>query len=252
MKVLCVQAPRTGIENADSYISKLASEIGHLEFDLMVLPEKWVTTHVSPESEVWGNLLSSFQDISRNHNCMAVPGSFSLFRESGLYNSAPVLVKGKLEGYQDKISLYRGEKGKYQTGNEIRVFNAGETNFSVPVCYDLDFPYFTKIAVDMGADFLVNPSLITSNFSQMWYIYVKGRSLENRLPVVSVNSLSEPFYGGSIVTSMHPEDGGILLKEEIMGREHYKIIETNSNELRDHARYRKAEDPGTYGLNSTQ
>lgn len=248
MKVLCVQSPRTELKNAESYLSGLFDQAGILDFDLMVLPEKWVPTNVSQDNADWKSLLEIVGNFSSEHEAIVVPGSFSVQRDSGLYNSAPVFINGSLEGFQDKISLFRMENGNYARGKSIQVFGNGTMKFAVPVCYDLDFPYFSKIAVEKGADFLVNPSLIAAEFAEMWYIYVKGRSLENRLPVISVNSLSDPFLGGSIVTRMHPESGGVFLETETLGSDHFRIVETNSTELRDYAKLRRKEDFGQYGF----
>ena len=248
MQVLCVQSPRIPLEETMQYLDGLKEEISKLNFEFLVLPEKWITTSITTNEKAWTKIISTFQEISLEHNATVVPGSYSIQRKEGMYNSAPVIIEGKLAGFQDKIALYKIENGKYRNGNEIHVFESGNIKFSVPVCYDLDFPYFAKVAVEMGADFLVNPSLVTSDFSDMWYIYVKGRSLENRLPVISVNSLSEPFGGRSIVTRLHPRDGGIILEYDIMGKEHFRLMETNSNELRDYVAARKAEDFGSYSL----
>lgn len=248
MKVLCVQTPRMPLEKSATYLVELSEEVSNLEFDLMVLPEKWVNSSTSVESEQWMEILANFITLSTDHNAAIVPGSFSFAREDGLYNSAPVIIEGRLAGFQDKISLYKNENGKYRSGSDINVFELNGMKFSVPVCYDLDFPYFAKIAVDKGANFLVNPSLISSEFKEMWHIYVRGRSLENRLPVISVNSLSEPFNGGSIVTRMHPKNGGIILESVVMGEEHHRIIETNSGELEEYVKARRLEDFGIYSF----
>lgn len=248
MKVLCVQSPRTEMENAGYYLSELFKEVTALDFDLMVLPEKWISTAVSPESADWKSLVDTIGGFSREHEAIVVPGSFSLLRDGKMYNSAPVFINGKLEGFQDKISLFRKENESYARGSSIRVFGNSRMKFAVPVCYDLDFPYFSKIAVEKGADFLVNPSLIAAEFAEMWYIYVKGRSLENRLPVISVNSLSEPFFGGSMVTRMRPGSGGIFLETENLAMEHFRVVETNSTELREFVKSRRNEDFGEYSF----
>lgn len=248
MRVLCVQTKRIQSESAVDYVEKLGQDIDALDFDLMVLPEKWLASSITTDDKVWKELISIFQDISLKHEAAVAPGSFSMIRGGNMYNSAPVITSGKLQGFQDKISLYKIENGRYSRGNEIKTFEFRDMRFSVPVCYDLDFPYFSKIAVKKGADFLVNPSLIVSEFADMWHIYVRGRSLENRLPVISVNSASEPFMGKSIVTRMRPEIGGILLETTVMDNGHFEIIETNSNELRGHVKSRISEDPGEYNL----
>lgn len=249
MKVLCVQSPRINPDSSLSYLEKLRAEISSLNFELMVLPEKWVASEFTPEEQGWSDLISILGEISREHAATVVPGSFSIRRSGSLYNTSPVIVNGTLQGYQDKIALFRNENGRYSRGSGIHTFSTGKMKFSVAVCYDLDFPFFAKIAIENGAQFLVNPSLIESEFREMWHLYVKGRSLENRLPVISVNSMSEPFNGGTIVTSMKPHKGGIFIETATIGSEPMKIMDTNAEEVGPYILSRKLEDRGSYGFN---
>lgn len=248
MKVLCVQSPRIPYESAFQYLDDLKSEIESIEFDFMVLPEKWITTEIPHGGEEWNGLLSFFEKLSSEHSATIVPGSFSVRRHSSLFNTAPVISEGRFQGYQDKIALFQNEKEKYSGGDEIRLFHAGSTPFSVAVCYDLDFPYFAKVAIEKGAQFLINPSLIASEFKEMWHLYVKGRSLENRLVVVSVNSASDKFLGGSIITSMRPFNRGIVIEANSMDTRHFQLFTTNPEEMKPHIDARKEEDNGVYSF----
>lgn len=237
-------------DEALSYLEKTINRISGHEFQMVVLPEKWITSPMPENDPVFQEIMGFFQELSEKNRCSIVPGSFSIERNGGLYNSSPFIHEGKILGFQDKISLFKGENGKYSNGNEIRIFNAGGLKVSIAVCYDLDFPYFAKVAAANGASLIVNPSLISSEFRDMWHIYVKGRSLETRLSVVSINSLSDPFLGGSIVTRMKPGNGGVFLEQELLGSEEARIVETNPEEMRNFIEARQAEDPGFYGLNS--
>ncbi len=250
MKVLCVQAPRLQANEAMPYLRKVLGRFSEHEFQLVAFPEKWVTNALPETDSTLQEILDYFQDFSSLHGCTVVPGSFSMERNGELYNSSPFIHGGKLKGFQDKISLFKLENGRYARGNDVKIFSAGNMKVAVAVCYDLDFPYFAKMAVANGASLIVNPSLITAEFMEMWHIYVKGRSLETRLPVVSVNSISEPFLGGSIITRMKPRNGGIFLEWEIIGKHEAQIVETNPEEMSEFITARQAEDPGSYKLNS--
>lgn len=250
MKVLCVQSPRMPIEKVGKYLESLKKNISILAYDLMVLPEKWITTEFEDGDERLSEVLQKFMELSESTGAVFVPGSFSIRRNGSLFNSSPVIDHGQILGFQDKISLFQNENGKYSRGKDVMVFHAGKVPFSVAVCYDLDFPFFAKMAIEKGAQFLVNPSLILSDFKDMWHLYVKGRSLENRLAVISVNSVTEPFFGGSIVTALRPYKKGIMLESTQMGEEPFMIFETNPGEMENHIRERKREDAGTYGLSS--
>ena len=250
MKVLAIQAPRMQADDAILYLEKTFKKFDEQDFQLAVLPEKWITTAMGENDPLLNHILDFFCDFSRKKNCTVIPGSFSIERSGRLYNSSPFIHNGGLHGFQDKISLFKAENGRYTRGKEIRVFDAEQIKVSIAVCYDLDFPYYAKMAIKNGAALIVNPSLIDSEFKDMWHIYVKGRSLETRLPVISVNSISDPFRGGSIITRMRPENGGIFLESELLGNAETTVAETNPELMGKYIESRDAEDPGSYALDS--
>lgn len=239
---LCSHAE--ALEVADSHIGSFLKK---QRPDILLLPEKWI---LEKYDEVGGNLeqiLDVFRNLSSRYRATIVPGSYSVVRGEKLFNSAPVIVEGEVQGWSDKISLFRRELDNYASGSEIKVFKTGSLVFGVPVCYDLDFPYYSKMAVGMGARFLLNPSLIPKQFHKMWHIYVRGRSLENRLPVISINASSEPLAGGSIATSMQEADGGVLLQES-RPKGHTLLLEFDYESTSELIERRRLEDPGKYSL----
>lgn len=181
--------------------------------DFVVLPEKWIMQRYDENSDLLDEIMDMFCDLSGRHGCTIVAGSLGISRNGKLYNSAPVISEGKIIGWSDKISLYRVEKNEFSPGEQIEVFNGSGIRFSVAVCYDLDFPYYTKVAIRKGARLLINPSLIRERFHDMWHIYVTGRSLESRIPVISVNSSSPPLNGGSVGTLLEEEEGGVMIRK---------------------------------------
>lgn len=98
---------------------------------------------------------------------------------------------------------------------------------------------------------LVNPSLIVRDFHEMWHIYVRGRSLENRIPIVSVNSLSDPFAGGSLVTWMEYTEGGVFLKGTESNTAPVTVAEVDERNVDGPLMARFNEDPGDYGFSGT-
>ena len=158
-----------------------------------------------------------------------------------------MISDGRILGWSDKISLYRIEKNEYSQGREISVFEADGIKFGVAVCYDLDFPYYTKIAIRKGARILFNPSLIIKQFHEMWHIYVRGRSLENRIPVISVNSSSEPLGGNSLGTSFVQLERGVILESQ-MAKQSVLSYELDMSGIDDMIESRMNEDPGKYSF----
>jgi predicted amidohydrolase len=173
-------------------------------------------------------------------------------REEKLYNTAPVFDSGKLLGWQDKISLFMKERTAYSPGSTIKVFDTSAGKMVVPVCYDIDFPYFLKSSVRDGAEYAINPSLIDSEYHDMWKVYISARSLENRIPVVSVNSLSAPFSGNSIVVQPYLYTYGFKIRTIEGGSNEVFTTELDISDLRKHIRMRSEEDPGLYSLSKDE
>ena len=69
-------------------------------------------------------------------------------------------------GYQDKIVPFNREKSRITPGRVMKVFSGEDLTFSVPVCYDLDFPFFSKISSLNGVRIIFNPSLIRGDFHE--------------------------------------------------------------------------------------
>jgi omega-amidase len=200
-------------ESLDLIRHRISPFIAKEKPDFIVLPEKWIMQRYDDNSDRLREIVDTFCELSSSYDCTIVPGSLGIYRNGKLYNSAPVIIEGKLKGWSDKISLYRIEKNEFSSGEEIDVFNGSGIMFSVAVCYDLDFPYYTKVAIRKGARLIINPSLIHERFHDMWHIYVTGRSLESRVPVVSVNSSSPPLNGGSVGTILEEEEGGVMIRK---------------------------------------
>lgn len=249
IRILAFQTRRMSYDEAIGYLERTLTEaLSSNDHDIVVLPEKWVNDIMDSESEKLIRILDFFRDLSQRHGSIIVPGSFSVSRDGELFNSAPVIYSGKVLGWQDKISLFRKEKDSYTSGKEAMLFDSGEMKFGVSVCYDSDFPYYSRIAAIKGAEMMINPALIHGDFHDMWKIYIEARSLENRLPFISINSLSEPFRGGSMISVPTRYMFGAKLSTESYGNSE-TIRRTISIEgLREMRRERIDEDPGTYAF----
>jgi len=192
-----IQSPRMPLENALEYLSSL--KVGDNE--ILVFPEKFITTRVNEDS------LNKILESIKIKNTIIL-GSIS-YNERSLYNRSFLLHNGEIAGWQDKINLYRAESSKYTPGNTIKIFDIEGLRIGILVCYDLDFPDYPRYLFRNHCDIIFNPSLIRSDFHREWHLYVETRSLENRIPIISVNSISDDFQGDSIIVYPRSEEGGV-------------------------------------------
>ncbi|WP_393972029.1 carbon-nitrogen hydrolase family protein [Oxyplasma meridianum] len=217
---------------------------------LSIMPEKWIKDVIDVNSQEFTNLVQMLENLSNAPNCAIVPGSISLKEDGNVYNASPLILSGHLLGWQKKISLFKIEKKTYSPGRELSIFQIARLKLGVAVCYDIDFPYYAKKLVSLGCDIIVNPSLIHSDFTDMWHLYIKARALENRIPIISVNSISYPFLGNSIAADPYSSGSGARLREHICGSDYRSVFTINPEDSQQIRRDRFNEDPGDYELAS--
>ena len=199
MKIRGIQTKRMALDEALKYLTSLKADPD----EILVLPEKFITT------KVMKNELDRILDSLKMNNTVIL-GSVS-YLDRFLFNRTFIIRNKQIIGWQDKINLYRAEATKYTPGNELKVFNMGTYRAGILVCYDLDFPDYARMLFRAHCDIIFNPSLIRKDFHREWHWYVKTRSLENRIPIISVNSISDDFMGDSIITYPVKEEGGVRI-----------------------------------------
>ena len=199
LKIRGIQSRRMPLDDAIEYLSSMKPDPD----EIMVFPEKFITTKVTGKD--MGRVLDSIK-----FNNTLILGSLS-YEDRFLFNRTFIIKNKTVTGWQDKINLYRAEATKYTPGNELKIFDMGDYRAGILVCYDLDFPDYARMLFRKHCDIIFNPSLIRKDFHREWHWYVKTRSLENRIPVVSINSVSDDFMGDSIIAYPHKEEGGVRL-----------------------------------------
>ncbi len=80
------------------------------------------------------------------------------------------------------------------------------------VCYDHDFPDYPCMLFRSHCDSIFDPLLMRKDFHSEWHTYIELRVLENRMPVISVNSISDDFLGTSIIAYSVGEEDGVGIK----------------------------------------
>ncbi len=139
--------------------------------DIVVLPELSTCGYVfGSMSEARSVALSAASPIFDEWSGLAAtrPGSLIVvgFAELGppttggaLYNSAAVLDSTGVLGVYRKAHLWNEEKNFFTPGDECPlVVNTPHGRLGVMICYDLEFPEFTRTASLAGADLLVVPT----------------------------------------------------------------------------------------------
>ena len=247
LNTIVYQTERMSLADAFEYLKRFDAG-GYSNDTLIVMPEKWIKDIIVKDSPEYEKLVSTLESISRESGCAIVPGSFSLKEDGAVYNASPMFSGGRLLGWQKKISLFKMEKETYSAGDMIKLFEVFGYRLGIAVCYDIDFPYYAKKLVSEGCDLIVNPSLIHSGFTDMWHLYIRSRALENRIPVISVNSISDPFSGNSIAVEPYSFDFGARIKDHKCNDAERSVFQIDPDQSHQMRIDRIKEDPGSYDL----
>jgi len=164
------------------------------EVDVICLPEKWNLKEGNPPDDAEkpdGPSVKALERIAEEYGVYVLGGSL-WEREGGeIYNVSRLFDRsGECIGVHRKIHLYSIEKYFFKPGSRLEPCRTEFGMVGMTVCFDLAFPEVARILTLKGADIIFNPAFIPSAGIENWHIYVKARALENRIPIVGVNSVS--------------------------------------------------------------
>lgn len=191
-------------------VLKLAEEAALKGAQLISFPEHWLLDcSKDSQQEIYGR----FGSLAREYGVFINLGGIYHKQGSKSILASPTIGDdGRIWGLQSKVHLFGKEKLRAIPGESFDVCRLSGFTIGVVICHDIVFPESSRTLVLAGADLLLNPSLIVGPGISPWHLYVKARSLENRIPVVAPNILSPPRYPGrGIIVDLR-----LLRKEQIV------------------------------------
>ncbi len=134
----------------------------------------------------------------------------------------------------------------YESGNEIKLFNAFDFTIAPFICYDLRFPEIFQIA-SKTATLITVASTWPMKRREHWITLLKARAIENQCYIAGINRAGEEnglIYSGdsmiidplgNIISSLYMEEGlviaDILQDDVIKIRERFKLKEDRKDSL---------------------
>jgi predicted amidohydrolase len=138
--------------------------------------------------------------MARETGTYIVPGADFSAKGNVVRIESPILGPDGEVGREAKTHLFRRENRMAIPGDSLRTFDIGGIRIGVAICHDLVYPEVARTLVIDGAELILVPAMITDAGYGPWELYVKARSLENRVPIVSPNAVRSPLYhGGSLI-----------------------------------------------------
>ena len=167
------------------------------------------------DDDIYGN----FSDLAKELDVYINLGGIFDFSESKTFFVSPTISPdGKIISKQKKVHLFRRENDIAIGGSSFDPFKIDDINVGVMVCHDVVFPESARTLVLKGAEFILNPSLITTLGIEPWRAYITARVLENRVPVIAANPfLRNRVPGGSVLMGLKYEKAqGIMQIQELV------------------------------------
>ena len=224
-----VAAVQTGIHASDEKravreAEALVRRAAKKRARLICMPEHWLLSKVAkPEDEIY----ERFAKLAIETDAYINLGGIYEREGDATYLVSPTIgPDGDIVSRQRKVHLYRGEKKRALPGERFEIFKVDGVNVGTMVCHDVVFPESARTLTLGGAELLLVPSLIISEGSRPWHIYLMSRSLENRVPVISPNPYFPPrIPGRSIIVDLeYDKQHSVMQLKTLVARDGRNMI----------------------------
>lgn len=106
-----------------------------------------------------GATVSGWAEAARRHGVAVIGGFCELGADDVLHNSAALVDRDGLRAVYRKVHLWDREKSVFEAGDDAPpIVRTGRCSIGLGICYDLEFPEFTRGLALRGADLLAFPT----------------------------------------------------------------------------------------------
>jgi len=204
------------VDDAAAMIHRAKEE----DAQIVCLPEHWLLEY-KPEER---NITDQLANIAKSNQIYIITGA-NYTRADDIRSEKRLRIRssllnpnGMIIGEQDKVHLFRDEKRLATPGDRYRVFPTPLGNIGISICYDNVFPESIRTLSLMGADIIFSPSRIITEGLRAWILYMRTRTLENRIPIVAPNIFHPPRYvGNSVILDVEPDAATNVVMPKIVG-----------------------------------
>jgi predicted amidohydrolase len=136
--------------------------------------------------EVTPQYVELFAELARSTRTYIIAGSHLVKENGTLYNISYFFDREGRYGKQYKLHITPHEKDAWgvEPGNTVEVFDTDCGKISILICYDVEFPELSRIAVSKGANIIFVPSNTDQRFGYLRVRYCsQARCIENQVYV---------------------------------------------------------------------
>jgi predicted amidohydrolase/ribosomal protein S18 acetylase RimI-like enzyme len=159
---------------------------------LSFLPTERPALAMRTLSEHTPRFLELFTRLAVHHNVNIVGGSHFTVEDDQLFNISYLFRRDGTIGKQYKLHITPNERRWWgvQPGNALEVFETDRGKIAIQICYDIEFPELSRIAVERGAQILFVPFCTDERYAYLRVRYcAQARCIENHVFVVIAGSV---------------------------------------------------------------
>ncbi len=183
---------------------------------LSMIQEKSPAAAMRRLSEFTPQYLELFTQLAVKYNVNVVGGSHFTVEEDDLFNIAYLFRRDGTLGKQYKLHVTPTERQWWgvKGGNRVEVFDTDKGKIAIQVCYDIEFPELTRIAVERGAQIIFVPFCTDERYGYLRVRYCsQARCIENHIYVAIAGSVGNLPNVESL--GIHYAQSGIFTPSDI-------------------------------------
>lgn len=159
---------------------------------LSCVPEKDPARSVRELTQYTSQYLEHFQKLALGYNVNIIAGTHLVEEEGRLYNVAYLFRRDGTIDRQVKLHVTPNERRWWGVtgGREVNVMETDVGPIAIHVCYDVEFPEVSRLAVDRGARILFVPYCTEDRQGHLRVRYcAQARAVENQVYVVTAGTV---------------------------------------------------------------
>jgi predicted amidohydrolase/ribosomal protein S18 acetylase RimI-like enzyme len=160
--------------------------------------------------------LELFTRLALKYNVNVIGGSHFTVEENDLYNISYLFRRDGTLAKQYKLHITPAERHWWgvKAGNRLEVFDTDKGKIAIQVCYDIEFPEVTRIAVERGAQIIFVPFCTDERYAYLRVRYcAQARCIENHVYVAIAGSVGNLPNVESL--GIHYAQSGIFTPSDI-------------------------------------
>lgn len=137
-------------------------------------------------SDFTDQYLELFTRLAVKYNVNVIGGSHFTLEDDDLYNISYLFRRDGTLGKQYKLHVTPSERHWWgvKGGNRVEVFDTDKGRIAIQICYDIEFPEVTRIAVEKGAQMIFVPFCTDERYAYLRVRYcAQARCIENHVYV---------------------------------------------------------------------